>query len=100
MIIYNVTVNVAEDIAGEWLSWMKDVHVPEVMATGCFLENKIMKLLVEEETGGISFAVQYSCNSMDDYDRYIENYATEMRAKTQARYQDRLVAFRTLLEVM
>ncbi|MEQ9302638.1 MAG: DUF4286 family protein, partial [Marinoscillum sp.] len=36
MILYNITVNVQEGVQEDWLNWMKAVHIPEVMQTGCF----------------------------------------------------------------
>ena len=47
MIIYNVTVSlVDQSIHQDWLKWMKEIHIPEVMDTGFFLDNKICRLLV------------------------------------------------------
>ena len=36
MIIYNVTTKVATTIATDWLAWLKDEHIPDSIATGCF----------------------------------------------------------------
>ena len=47
MIVYNVTCNVGSHLAEEWLKWMQEEHIPEVMQTGCFTECKILKLLTE-----------------------------------------------------
>ena len=44
MIIYNVTVNIEDDVHEDWITWMKTTHIPEVMSTGYFLENKIAKV--------------------------------------------------------
>ena len=41
MILYNITVNIDHDIHQEWLVWMKDIHIPDVLSTGLFIENKI-----------------------------------------------------------
>ena len=47
MIIYNVTVSlVDQNIHQDWLKWMKEIHIPEVMDT-VFLDNKICRLLVK-----------------------------------------------------
>ena len=51
MILYNVTVNVDEQICNEWLSWMREIHVPDILATGLFLETKIARIHAEEEGG-------------------------------------------------
>ncbi|MBK9760332.1 MAG: DUF4286 family protein [Flavobacteriales bacterium] len=99
MIIYNVTVNVDVDVAEEWLHWMKSAHIPDVMATGLFLDNRICRILAEEE-GGLSYAIQYTCTDMETYERYKAEHAPRLQADTQKRYAGKFVAFRTLLEVV
>lgn len=98
MILYNVTINIDKVVAGEWLHWMKYEHMPEVMATGLFVENKIFRLLEEEDNGGITYAVQYYADSMQDIQDYQINHAPELQAKLNDKYADQFVAFRTLLE--
>ena len=99
MIIYNVTVNIDDSIHYEWLMWMKEIHIPEVMATGCFIENKICRILVNEESG-TSYSIQYFCKNMDDLKVYQEKFAPGLQKKHADRYKDKFVAFRTLLEVI
>jgi hypothetical protein len=36
MIVYNVTINLDHDIHDEWVKWMKEKHLHDVMATGMF----------------------------------------------------------------
>lgn len=98
MILYNVTVNVDEAIAKEWLQWMKEQHMPDVMATGCFRESRIFRLLSAKEQGGFTYAVQYFAENMEDYQRYFDNHAEALQTEHINRYKDRFVAFRTLLE--
>ena len=100
MIIYNVTVNIDNDVAEEWLKWMIDVHIPEVLNTGLFLENHIYRLIADENSGGTSYAVQYYCETMNDYEKYKQNYAADLQVAHASRYKDKFVAFRTLLEVV
>lgn len=99
MIVYNVTINVDADVAEEWLHWMKEVHIPDVMATGLFLDNRIMRILADEE-GGLSYAIQYTCADMATYERYKAEHAPRLQAETQKRYSGHFAAFRTLLEVV
>ena len=99
MIIYNVTINVDQAVHEEWLAWMKREHIPEVMATGLFLDNRICRVLAEDE-GGITYAVQYTCADMATYERYRDQHAAALQARTHERYSGRFAAFRTLLEVL
>ena len=99
MIVYNVTLSVDEDVAEEWLHWMRTVHIPDVMATGMFLDSRICRVLAEEE-GGLTYAVQYTCADMATYERYKSEHAPRLQAETQKHYGGKLAAFRTLLEVV
>jgi len=97
MILYNVTVSLEPSIHTDWLEWMKNIHIPEVMATGFFVENKICRILVDDE---ITYAIQYSCDSLEKLHDYQENYAPELQKKHTERYKGKFGAFRTLLEII
>lgn len=99
MIIYNVTVNIDNDVHDEWLKWMKDKHIPDVMATGYFLENKMCKVLVAEEQG-TTYSIQYTCANMKDYEEYRDKEAPRLQNDVKQKYEGKFVAFRTLLEIV
>ena len=101
MIIYNVTINIDDSVRDEWLKWMKEVHIPDVMRTGLFLENRMLKILTDEtETGGTNYSVQYTCRNMDDFNTYEKTFAPALRKAHAEKYSDRFVSFRTLLELV
>ncbi len=99
MIIYNVTVNVDRDVHEMWLVWMRNTHLPEVMATGHFTEARICRVLSEGDSG-VTYAVQYSCQDMEQYERYLADHSERLRAESEKYYGVKAVAFRTLLEVL
>ena len=99
MFIYNVTVNVAEEIHEEWKRWMQLVHMPDVMRTGCFVDSQLLKLLYVEDEGH-TYSVQYRFLEMKDIENYQENFASSLQAEHKAKFGDRCIAFRTLLEVV
>jgi len=99
MILYNVTVNIDLDVHDEWLTWMKEVHIPDVMNTGCFLENKLCRILAEEE-GGKAYSIQYLCKDADTYQNYLDTYAAKLQQEHTDKYDGKFMAFRTLLNVI
>lgn len=99
MIIYNVTINIDHEVHDEWLQWMKEVHIPDVMKTGLFLENKICRIHAEEE-GGRSYSIQYTLNSWSDFETYQQEHAHALQKDHTDRYNGRFAAFRTMLEVV
>ncbi|MBL4624910.1 MAG: DUF4286 family protein [Flavobacteriales bacterium] len=99
MIIYNITVKINNEVHDEWLQWMKETHIPEVLATGYFLDNKLCKVLVDD-TDGIAYSIQYTCEKMEQLNKYYEKEAPRLQKEHSTKYQDKFVAFRTLLEVL
>lgn len=100
MILYNITCSVDPAIHEEWLQWMKDIHIGEAMATGCFIQYKMLKMLDGEHVQSITYAVQYLAPSMDAYIQYQKEYAPLLQSKTKERYGERVSAFRSLLELL
>ena len=60
MIIYNVTTTISESIHDQWVTWMQERHIPEVLATGKFTSARLVKVLVGNENDEITYAVQYT----------------------------------------
>lgn len=100
MIVYSVTVSIDKNIESDWVEWMQGVHVPDVMATGFFLESHFQRLLdpPPHDPGAATYNIQYVCKSMAEYDAYQEQAAPRLQADHTERYKDRFVAFRTILE--
>jgi hypothetical protein len=100
MIIYNVTIKTEPEIAGEWINWMQEEHIPDLLRTGLFTGYRLCRLLEQDEQDGITYTVQYFCENMDAYQTYIRDHAQEMREKGLARFGGRFIAFRTVMEVI
>jgi len=99
MIIYNVTVKVDTAIAKEWVHWMKQEHIPDLMKTGLFVDYRLCRLLEQDETEGITYTAQYFCDSLEHYNTYISEHAQKMREKGFERFGNRFVAFRTVMKM-
>ena len=100
MIIYNITINIDPSVHDEWLEWMREHHIPEVMSTGMFIENRMLRVLGEESEGGRTYSIQYTCKTMAHFQQYEQKFAPALRAELVARYKEKFVAFRTLLETI
>ena len=99
MIIYNVTVNIDETVHEDWLHCMRTTHIPDVMNTGLFLESRISKINAEEQ-GGLTYAIAYLVESMDQLDLYQKEHAPRLQKEHSERYAGRFAAFRTFMELV
>ncbi len=99
MIVYNVTINVDSAVHEEWLKWMKEKHLADVMATGMFENYKFLKLLSKQEDEiGETYAIQYFAKSMENYERYKQEFAPQLQQDGKQLFDGKFHAFRTLLE--
>ena len=101
MIVYNVTVKIDLALADDWLRWTREEHIPTVMATGCFRSYRLLRIDDDEpEVDGVTFAVQYTCESREVFRRYAAEHAGELQRRHRARYDNRFIAIRTVMEVV
>lgn len=101
MIVYNVTCNMLKSASSEWLDWMKNEHIPEVMQTGCFISHKILKLLETDSTEeDINYVAQYTCENIETLERYRRDFGPALMQKTLAKYGDSVLAYRSVLEII
>jgi Domain of unknown function (DUF4286) len=100
MIIYNVTINIHESVHDQWLSWMQNKHIPEILATKKFSSARIVKVLIEEEMGGTTYSVQYTTDSKETLQKYYDEDAPAFREEGLQLFGDKMLAFRTELELI
>lgn len=97
MYIYNVTIKVTKDIVDDWVRWMKEEHMDEVIATGMFDRYHFYELIEPLDEEGRTFVAQYVTDRQERYQRYIDEFAPGLREKGYKRFGDRFIAFRSVM---
>jgi hypothetical protein len=100
MIIYNVTTNIHESVHDQWMIWMQEKHINDVLATGKFSSARMVKVLIEEEMGGVTYSIQYITENKETLQRYYDEDAPRLREEAMALFGDKMLAFRTELELI
>jgi hypothetical protein len=100
MIIYNVTINIHESAHDQWLSWMQQKHIPEILATGKFSSARLVKVLIEEEMGGTTYSAQFTTENKETLQKYYDEDAPAFRQESATLFGDKMLAFRTELELI
>ncbi len=99
MYIYNITINIEESVEKDWLRWMKEKHIPEVLNTRKFSEAKMCQVMVKEEAG-ITYSVQYTTDSKETLEAYFNEDAPGLQKEMNQLFANKFVAFRTELKVV
>jgi Domain of unknown function (DUF4286) len=100
MIVYNITTKVTNNIASAWLQWIQEEHIPEIISTGCFTHATVLHLLETDDSEGPTYAVQYFAANRNDYDKYIETFAEELRQKSFKKWGNQFISFRSLMQIV
>ena len=100
MIVYNITTRVHTAIDADWLQWQREEHIPEIMATGLFSNYTLLRLLEQDDSEGFTYATQFTTLSAAGYETYLQLHAPLMRKKALEKWGDRIISFRSLLEVI
>jgi hypothetical protein len=100
MIFYNVTINIEESVHNQWMKWMQEKHIQDVLATGKFSGARMVKVLVAEDMGGTTYSIQYTTDSKETLQRYYDEDAPRLREEGLKLFGDKMLAFRTELELI
>ena len=79
-VIYEITAIVSADVAAEYEQFMRGEHIPDLLATGLFIEAELLA------DGNGTFRMVYISNNRADLDRYLAEFASEMRRRSLERF--------------
>jgi phosphoribosylamine-glycine ligase len=82
------------------MTWMQEKHIKDVLATGKFSSARMVKVLIEEEMGGVTYSIQYTTDNKETLQRYYDEDAPRLREEALALFGDKMLAFRTELELI
>ena len=100
MYIYNVTIKPEWSIHDAWLQWMKEEHIPEMLATKDFYKYQLVKLVEVDEADGPTYAIQYYAHTRDAYLKFVKESAALFSVKSRNKWGDRCIQFATLMQVV
>jgi hypothetical protein len=101
VIIYAVSIAIKKSVHEEWMRYMKEVHIPDVMRTGCFRKCELQRVLEPaSEAEFLAYSIQYSSDSIEDYEHYRTEFAVRLQAEHTQRFAEEFRATREVREVM
>lgn len=82
MITYEVTAEVRDDLRARYELYMKDRHIPDVLATGLFVGASFLRA----DDG--RYQARYLFADRETHDRYIATHAGRLRADFAAHFPE------------
>jgi len=100
MYLYNITYNINDEIHKHWLQWMRKIHIPEVLKNSNFSAAKLIKVLMDEELGGITYSVQYQADTKEKLNLFLNNSTFNTFEIMSKEFPNQFVTFSTELKVV
>ena len=97
MLLFNVTVIIEEDSAADWLQWMQESHIPQLMDRECFVSHRLLKI-VDSPNEGLSYCIQFIAEDEARHQTFLDLHEQLFIAEMYNRYPNKLVTFSTLME--
>jgi inhibitor of KinA sporulation pathway (predicted exonuclease) len=73
MIAYEVTVEVDEALVERYIAYVRNHHIPALLATGCFAHAEL------DRANETRFRQRYLAHTLGDLERYLEEHAPALR---------------------
>lgn len=99
MIQYNVTLKLEPEIEDNWLEYMRNEHIQDVLNTGLFVSCRMSKL-IDSQDNEPTYTIQYTLESMQKMHEYQVKHAQKLQEEHTEKFKDQFVAFRTLMHVV
>lgn len=100
MIIYNVTMNIDEAVHEQWMNWMKNSFIKQMLETKHFSAARLVKVLVSEEMGGLTYSVQFETKDKATLDNFYKNDHDRLLGEGHKLFADKMLIFATELAVL
>ena len=98
MVLFSLTVNIDNEIEDEWLEWMRQTFIPSLWLTGFFQEKRFLRLLSDQEQGGLTYSLQLTMDNIEKMKEFEKHHFQDFRKMLYGKYAGRLVDFHTVLE--
>jgi hypothetical protein len=94
MVIYEVTALVTPDLVRDYEHFMREHHIPAILATGCFRRAAFTRADPDR------YRMRYEARSSQDLERYLASHAPALREDFTARFPEGVTLSRDVWVVL
>lgn len=98
MIIYSITYTVDSGLEQEWLTWIKETHIPRIMRSRRFTRYTLQQLIDPVEKDKKVFNLQFHAAQGDDLNKFLVEDAEIYLGAHDERFGEQVVTFDTVME--
>lgn len=100
MILYNITINIHESVHDQWMNWVNTYYIPGLLNTGKFQKARMVKVLVDEDMGGITYSIQFETPDKETLDRFYKEDFDQFETEARRLFGELMLTFKTELQLI
>lgn len=100
MVVFNITMNVDEQIEKDFVLFVKETWIPMLVNEPLFSDARVCKVLVEEEMGGKTFSLQLNASSLPELEAFEMNRFPIVYQVLHEKFMNKFVIFTTKMEFL
>jgi hypothetical protein len=100
MLLYNVTFHVALEVVEPFRNYLEKKHLPEIQESKAIIDYKLLRLLQQDETEAVTFALQYFLHDAGTYHHHISVMDVSLKTDLSERFGENVLYFCTLMETI
>jgi hypothetical protein len=100
MNIYNTTFCIDYALTPSIIKWIKETYVNAAMTSGLFDESMIARVIADQDPGYESYALHLQTNCPDEALTWLDSIGQQLLDDLHTQCGERVVWFRTKLEVI
>lgn len=100
MLIFNTTYKVSGKVNDNWISWIKETHIPFMLETSSFSQAQITKIVGSEDEEGTSYSVQFHIADMNTLMSWHKENASAFQNNCYNEFGSDVSFFSTVLELI
>lgn len=100
MFIYSVTIHILKENEVEWLEYMQQKHIADVLKTGFFSKAIMRKEIHKENENRVSYNTEYFTETIEKYDTYVQVAAPVLQKDVIEKFGGKFTAERKFYEVI
>ena len=98
MIVYNTTFHIEKSVADKVIVYFKNIYMPQAAASGFLLSPRMRRIIMEDESEGVSYSIQFHVKNTDTLNFWLESEGRTLQKNLVTKFGHNVNGFTTLLE--
>jgi phage shock protein A len=100
MYLYSVTIHIQKAAEQEWLEFMQQKHIADVLDKGYFTKASMRKVMNGTDENSVVYNIEYSADSIEHYEAYAQLAAPALQKDVSDRFAGKFTAQRAFYQIV